>query len=142
MIKMKYEYLNHTADLKVRAYGKSLEEAFINAAVGGFDFLVDTKSIAKKIEKKIRIQSKSKESLLFDFLAELLFLVDADGFLFAGAKDLKIKKETRGLVLECTVLGDNYRNYVTKGDIKAITYSEMKINEKSGMFVIDVVYDI
>lgn len=139
---MKYEYINHTADLKVRAYGKTLEEAFTNAAIGGFDFLTDTSKIKKKIEKKISIKSKRIEALLYDFIEELLFLLDTEAFIISGFKDMKIKQEKNKFELTAVAQGDNYKNYEVKGDIKSITYSEMKIHKEKAGFVIDVVLDI
>ncbi len=139
---MKYEYLKHTADLKVRAYGKTLEEAFANAAIGGFDFLTDTSKIKKKAEKKISIKSKRLEALLYDFLEELLFLLDTESFIISGFKDMKIKQAKDKFELTCVAQGDNYKNYEVKGDIKAITYSEMLIKKEKTGFVIEAVFDI
>ncbi len=139
---MKYRYINHTADLKVRAYGKTLEEAFSNAAIGGFDFLTDTTKIKKKIEKKISIKSKRIEALLYDFFEQLLFLLDTESFIISDFKDMKIKQAKDKFELKCSAMGDNYKNYEVKGDIKAITYSEMRIYKEKAGFVIDVVLDI
>jgi SHS2 domain-containing protein len=139
---MKYKYIDHTADLKVRAYGKTLEEAFANAAIGGFDFLTDTSKIKKKTEKKISIKSKRIEALLYDFIEQLLFLLDTEGFIISGFKDMKIKQAKDDFELKCTALGDNYKNYEVKGDIKAITYSEMKIEQEKSKVIIQLVFDI
>jgi SHS2 domain-containing protein len=139
---MKYEYINHTADLKVRAYGKTLEEAFANVAIGGFDFLTDTTKIKKKIEKKISIKSKRIEALLYDFLEELLFLLDTESFIISGFKGMKIKQAKDNFELTGVAQGDNYKKYEIKGDIKAITYSEMKIEQKNNQVIIQLVFDI
>jgi SHS2 domain-containing protein len=140
---MKFEYLDHTADLKIRANGKTLEEAFENIALGGFNFLTDIEKVEKKEVRKISKTSFRLDSLLYDFLEELLFLVDTDGFLFCGFKKMTISKVSDGSYdLRSTVFGDSYKNYHMKGDLKAITYSEMKIEEKDGQFVITVVFDI
>jgi SHS2 domain-containing protein len=139
---MKYEYLKHTADLKVRAYGKTLEEAFANVAIGGFDFLTDTTKIKKKAEKKISIKSKRIEALLYDFLEELLFLLDTESFIISDFKDMKIKQAKDKFELTCVAQGDSYKNYDVKGDIKAITYSEMLIKKEKTGFVIEAVFDI
>ena len=139
---MKYKYIDHTADLKVRAYGKTLEEAFANAAIGGFDFLTDTSKIKKKIEKKITIKSKRVEALLYDFIEQLLFLLDTEGFIISGFKDMKIKEANDDFELTCIAQGDSYKNYEVKGDIKSITYSEMGVHKEKAGFVIDVVLDI
>jgi len=139
---MKYEYIKHTADLKVRAYGKTIEEAFANVAIGGFDFLTDTSKIKKKIEKKISITSKRIEALLYDFFEELLFLLDTESFMISDFKDMKIKQAKDKFELTCVAQGDNYKNYEVKGDIKAVTYSEMSIKKEKNGFVVEVVFDI
>jgi SHS2 domain-containing protein len=150
---MKYEYIDHTADLKVKAYGKTLEEAFANVVIGGFDFLTPTSKIKKKIEKKIIVSAKRVESLLYDFIEELLFLLDTEGFMISSFKDMNIKEvKKKGAVnfsLQCIALGDSYKNYEVKGDIKAITYSEMSIRKEKAIggkgkdgFVVEVVFDI
>jgi len=139
---MKYEYLDHTADLKIRAYGKTLEEAFINTAIGAFNFLTDTSKVKKKIEKKINITANKIESLLYDFLEELLFMLDTTGFILAEIKDTKIKEGGGVFSLECIVFGDNYKKYDVKGNIKSVTYSEMSIKKDKGEYVIEVVLDI
>lgn len=139
---MKYQYIDHTADLKVKAHGKTLEEAFANAAIGGFDFLTPTSKVKKKIEKKLSITSKRIESLLYDFLEELLFLLDTEGFLINSFKEMKIKEEDGNFSLQCIARGDNYKSYSVKGDIKAVTYSEMEIKKEKDGFIVIVVLDI
>ena len=139
---MKYEYLDHTADLKIRAYGNTLEEAFINTAIGAFNFLTDTSKVKKKIEKKINITANRIESLLYDFLEELLFMLDTEGFILAEIKDMKIREGEGVFSLECVALGDNYKKYDVKGNIKSVTYSEMSIKRDKGEYVIEVVLDI
>jgi SHS2 domain-containing protein len=140
---MGFEYLDHTADLKIRAHGSNLEDAFVNAALGGFNFLTDVTKVDKKIVKTIRKQNSRMESLLYDFLEELLFLLDTEGFVFSGVKKMSISKGTSGdFELDCVALGDNIKNYSSKGDLKAITYSDMKIEAKKKDVTITVVFDI
>ena len=139
-----YEYLDHTADLKIRATGKNLEETFANLAIGAFDFLTDTKKVERKTEKKINISANRIESLLYDFMEELLFLLDTDGLIFSEIKDLKISEDKKNntFSLQCSALGDSYKNYDVKGNIKSVTYSEMKIENTKDNCIIEVVLDI
>jgi SHS2 domain-containing protein len=139
---MNYEYLDHTADLKIRAYGKTLEEAFVNVALGAFNFLTDTSKVKKQAEHRISLKAERIESLLYDFMEELLFLLDTEGLLVSGFKEMKIRREKDKFLLQCAALGDNYKSYKVKGDIKAVTYSEMSISKEKDGFVIQVVFDI
>ena len=51
---MKYKYLDHTADAKFQAFGKSLEEAFENAALAAFNIIVKTEDVKPEIIKEIK----------------------------------------------------------------------------------------
>ena len=137
-----YEFLDHTADLKIRAFGKNLEEAFINCAIGGFNFLTDTSKVAKKYKHKISLSAKRLESLLYDFLEELLFLLDTEDFILSEIKDLRISEFENEYQLSCHAFGDSFKNYDVKGNIKSVTYSEMKIEKKENQVIIEIVLDI
>src|SRR3989338_8856201 len=92
MLKNIYEFLPHTADTRIRAYGKTLEEAFINCALATTDTITDHKKIKAAVEKKIKVKSENKESLLYDFLEQFLILLDSEGFLLNSVKKLEIKE--------------------------------------------------
>lgn len=136
---MGYEYLDHTADIKFRAKGQTLSECFENCAKAMFDSIVDIGSIGVGVKKKLTVRSESLESLLFDFLEELLFFYDAEGLVF---RDFDVN--VSGLSLTCEATGERkekYRDQI-KTDIKAITYHEMKIEKRQDGYVMQVVLDI
>jgi len=133
-----YEFLEHTADEKFRAYGKTLEEAFINAALATAKIMTDDK-VKPTIEKKIEIKVNTKEKLLYQFLEELLFYVDTEGFILSEVKDLEIKDN---FTLTATFLGDSAEDYEIKAHIKAITYNDMFIKEEENLVTIQVVHDL
>ena len=64
---MKYKFLKHTADVKFRAYGKTLNECFENSALAMFDSMYPEKIKSVK-SKNIRVKGKDLESLLYNFL--------------------------------------------------------------------------
>jgi len=132
----RFEFLEHTADIKIRAQGKTVNEVFENCALAISNFLSRGKPIKAKIKKKIKIEGTDDESLLYSFLDELVFLLDAENFVVAKAS-VKIK----GSKLEATLSGDKAKNY-DLDHIKAATYAEMYVKKtKSGFeaqFVMDV----
>jgi SHS2 domain-containing protein len=133
---MKYEFFDHTADVKFKAYGESLEEAFENAALATFEVMTTISKIKHNIVKEIHIKANSKEALLFDFLDELVFLLDTEGFILAKINNLKIND----LELTATLIGDNADNYEVHTYVKAPTYNQMTINENP--FWVQVVLDL
>ncbi len=81
----KFKFLEHTADIKFQAYGKSLNEVFENSALAMFNAMYD-KKIKSKIKKKTKISGEDRENLLYKFMEELLFLLDSENFFLREAK--------------------------------------------------------
>ncbi len=142
MSEKKYRFLKHTADAKFQAFGKSLEEAFGNAALATASLMWEWETIDNKVKRTIDVEGKDIKQLLVVFLEEILFLWEVQDFLLGKIEDLVIHKEEEAYTLHAVLLGDiNKGNYETFGDVKAITYNEMEILEKHG-FRVQVVVDI
>jgi SHS2 domain-containing protein len=134
---MKYEFLEHTADAKFRAYGKTLEEAFENSIFALSDLIAKGNKIEQTKTKNISVKGRDKKSLFYNFLEELIFLVET-GFIVSIGK-VKIK----GNNLEATLLGDETSKYEGLEHIKAPTYAEMRISKKSAnRWIVQAVLDI
>ena len=141
-IEGKFKYLDHTADVKFQAFGKTLEEAFSNAILASINVITDVEKVEAKKEIKIDISSKKKESLLYDLLNEIVFLIDTENFIVGKVEDMKIKKSSEGYELTATLMGDDLKNYKTTGDIKSATYNFMFIEEKENNVIIQAVLDL
>ncbi len=136
---MKYRFLEHTADIKFQAFGKSIEEVFENSALAMFNAMYDGK-VKERKNFKINVKGKDFESLLYNFLEEVLFLFDSEGFFIAKVKNIKIDKSN--FKLEAEVLGDYAKNYKIHIDVKAITYHEMFVRQEGIKWVAQVVLDV
>ena len=130
MKKKKYEFLDHTADAKFRAYGETLEEAFINASLATAALMWDWKVVEPKTSYEIKIKGTDLQQLLFSFLEEILFLLDSRKFLLHSVEGIQIRETGGHYCLEAIFQGDEYSDqYTTYGDVKAITYHEMEIKQ-------------
>ncbi|MEM3122416.1 MAG: archease [Candidatus Pacearchaeota archaeon] len=138
MGKMRYKFLEHTADIKFIAFGSSLEGAFENSAIAMFKAMYNDK-VKTKIKKKIMVKGNNLESLLYNFLEELLFLLDSTNFF---ASKLKVKIDKSKMLLESVVFGDNASNYKISLQVKAVTYNEMIIKKIKGKWMCQVVLDV
>ncbi len=140
----KYEFFEHTADAKFRAYGKNMEEAFSNAAIAMTSLIFDTEKIELKINKAIEAKGTDLKSLLVSFLSEFLYLHDAEGFILGKIVSITINKQAEGYRLAAIAKGDAYSDkYEVLGDVKAVTYNEMEIKEEQkGRCWVQVVVDI
>jgi len=132
---MKFKFLPHTADIKFQAFGKTVEEVFENSAYALVNIMYKGK-IKDKMKKKIKVKGKDKESLLYNFLEEFLFLVETKGFLLAKISKLKIKDNK----LEAEITGDEEDRL--QEHIKAITYNQMFVKKQGDKFICQVVVDV
>ncbi len=137
---MTYTYLEHTADVKFIAEGKTIEEAFIECTKALKDSICGEIKILEQIEKNIEVKGTSLENLLYKFLEEFLVLLDSESFLLSSVSDLKIDKES--FVLTAKAKGDKAENYHFTNDVKAVTYSQMEIQETKTGFSCTIVLDV
>ncbi len=135
----KYNIIEHTADIGIKAYGKNLSKCFENAAVGMFDIISDTKKVKPVGEYEIMLKSDTVEELLVDWLSKLLTISDINNFLF-GKFNVSVDEEK--CELNSKVYGENFdseRHTVGK-EIKAVTYHILEVNKEKGY--VQVLFDI
>ncbi|MBS3066255.1 archease [Candidatus Pacearchaeota archaeon] len=135
---MKYKFLPHTADVKFKAYGKTLNESFENSALAMFNVMYTGKIKSSK-QIKFSIKGKDFENLLYLFLEKLLILLDSKNFLVSK---IKVKINIKDMSLNTLVYGDNSGNYSLNTGIKSVTYNEMFVKKIDGKWVCQVVLDV
>lgn len=138
----KFKYIEHTAEAGFQAFGKTMEQAFSNAVLAMSNMLTDVSKIALNRFEKIKLSAQTKENLLVDFLTEILFLMEVKGFIPAKASKIKIVQSAKKCALESKLCGDDIKNCKTHGDIKAITYHELKVEKRGGNWMVQVVVDV
>ena len=138
-----YEYLEHTADAKFRAYGTTLEEAFQNAAVAMLNVMIDTSMISDEISEKIELTSEDLDGLLVDWLSELLYLFEVEQVVFGKFKIDGIKEKDGNYSLSALAYGEHLdlsrHNFDT--EVKAVTYNSLKVEEMTDGWVVQIVVD-
>ena len=137
---MKYEYLEHTADMKFKSYGKTLEDAFQNAVLAVSNFLSREKPVKSDLIEKTTLEGEDNESLLYELLDHTIFLLDSKSFLVASVS-IKISKKENKLIAEVIFKGDDASKYDIN-QIKAATYAEMKIKKTSEGYEVQAVMDV
>ena len=139
---MSYTFLEHTADVKFRAEGDSLDSLFVSSFQALRETICGDITILEQIEKEIEIKGKDLDGLLYSFLEEFLFLLDSEDFLASNIKSIEIDKEN--FKLKATISGDKAENYKFTNDVKAITYNEMfvKFDEEKKKWLSQVVLDV
>lgn len=134
---MGYEVLPHTADLRIRAWGRTREELF-RSALRGMSSVMHPEALrqAPNVEREIAVSASDTPSLLVDFLSEALSLAHTNHELytdveFAELADTSLRAALRGVPVEGF-----------EKDIKAATYHGVEVKETDGGYEATVIYDI
>lgn len=79
----KFEVIEHTADMGIKAYGKDLSELFTNAAYGMASLITDLDKVNPKHIENITLKAENKEELLVSWLNEIIYLSASKGRIFS-----------------------------------------------------------
>jgi SHS2 domain-containing protein len=140
----RFEFLEHTADAYVAAYGKTLEEAFENAAYATFEVMTEAEKIEPKVEENVEVEGFDEQALLYNWLETLLIRFDTAGRLYSRFRIDKIEKTREGYQLKAKIWGETYNpeKHPQKVGIKAVTYHRMEIVKKPEQVTIRFILDI
>ena len=136
----KFKVLDISGDVGIKAFGKSIDKAFINASFGMYSLITNLDSIKEKKTINVSVGSPSLDGLLVSWLNELIFNFDADGFI---GKKIEIKQFSENKI-KATVTGEEFDPERHEGKllIKAATYHKLRIEKIDDMWEIDGIFDI
>lgn len=139
-----YKFLDHTADVQIHAWGENLREAFENAAIAMTAYITDINKVEIKTKEVICIKADDLSGLLYRFLDEVLFLFNAEPYLLS--KRVRILDFENGTVFrikaECYGETFSLEKHSQGTEIKAITYSAMKIYDEDNRHEVYFIVDI
>jgi len=143
-VKKGYEFLEHTADAYIAAYGRDLAEAFENAAVAEFDVMTDVDKVQAKIEDSIEVAAGDEGALLYSWLEALLVKSEIESMLYSKFQVEKLEKTLKGLSLKAKIWGERFdpKRHLQKVGVKAATYHRMEIIKKPDMVTLRFILDI
>lgn len=134
---MKYEILEHKADLKIRAFGKDKKELFLNMLFGMAESQKSEIKSEEIINREIEVKSPDLETLLVDFLSEVLYLTQVNKEIY---KEARFKKFTDAEI-EGELIGKKAERFGE--DIKAVTHHSLDIHKKEdGTWEASVLFDV
>lgn len=136
----RFELLDHTADVKVRAYGRDLKEAFAAAAWAMFALMMEPQDLAEREERSVAVSGDGYQELLVSWLNELLFLLDAEGLAFRRFHVSHLSPSE----LRATVAGERLdpgRHRVHGTTVKAATYHQVMVHEGDPC-IVEVILDV
>jgi SHS2 domain-containing protein len=137
---VRFEVIDHTADVGIIAYGRNLREAFSNAAYGMFSQIADLEAVKEKVKRDIAIQSSDQEALLVDWLNELLYVFDVEHIIFSKFDITELSQKN----LKAKTYGEKIdtERHQLKTSVKAATYHMLKIEKKKNGAKVQFILDI
>ncbi len=140
-----FEFLEHTSDVYVRAYGRDLAEAFEEAGKALFAVLVRNAEVSEpRREVGVTAKGYDKMSLLYDWLEKLLLVFQLEKLVASDVRVLRIAEESGELVVMGRAVGEDYspQKHVPGIDVKSPTYWLMEVNEGPDGVELKFVLDI
>jgi len=134
-----FEIINHTADVGIRAYGTNIGQAFANAAGALFSLIAELDNVGEVIYRDIELTAQDQESLLVEWLNELIYLFDVENIIFKRFDIIELNN-TR---LKARGYGEKVDNskHKLKTGVKAATYHMLRVDKGEGCQV-QVLFDI
>lgn len=141
----KWLFLEHPADVRIEVMGSDLSELFSNAAVALGELLSGYRGLTAAPNsapdgRRVIIEADCVEDLVVDWLREILFLHESEGFL-TGHVDIASISETRieALLFAAT---PSQMNEQLGLDIKAVTYHDVSIQRRKDGLAVRLVFDV
>ena len=134
-----FEIIDHTADVGIIAYGSDIKQAFANAAKALFSLITELDSVEEVLHRDIELTATDEESLLVEWLNELIYLFDTENIIFkrfdiAQLNNTQLKARGYGEKV------DSSRHKLKTG-VKATTYHMLKVDRDDG-YKVQVLFDI
>jgi SHS2 domain-containing protein len=136
-----YESFPHEADIGIRGKGKSLEEAFEEAAKAMFDVEVNIKKVKAENKVKISCEAENQEELFIEWLNSLLSQASLKNMVFSKFK-VKFSKNKK-IKLNGEAWGEKLQEkHEPKNEIKGATYSQLKVYKSKGLWIAQCIVDV
>jgi len=135
-----YRLRDHTADVGVEASGDTLGAVF--AALGDGLAAAQCDEIPADVGERfsVSVRAEGREALLFDYLDQLIYERDVRSVLPVD-NDASVARDGDVWVVDGTARGVPLSR-VDAREVKAVTYSEMRLEETDGGWEGYVVFDV
>jgi len=143
---IKYKLIDHTADIGCEIYGRTRKELFANSVVALFELMLGQRSSSETKEKEafetksINVEGIDLEDLFINFLREVLYLFNGEGWMVVDCQPLQVTN--KHIIARLT--GEPYisTKHQVKMEIKAVTYHGLRVKKTKTGWVGRVIYDI
>ncbi len=136
----RYELISHTADLGIKAYGKTIEELFLNAAYAMFDLIAEVDKVNPRERIEFRKTADNQDELLINWLRGLHSYYAVEDYLFREFEITRLDdKEIGGFAGGEKI---DFNRHVLKKEIKAVTYHSVGIKKEGDLYTTQIIFDV
>ena len=140
MIEARWEHFPHQADIGVRGFGATREEAFQQVAIALTAVVTDPRRVVARDVFELELESKEDDLLLVDWLNRLIYEMNTRRMFF-GRFDVWVDTP----LLRARVWGEevNVRKHKPAVEVKAATYHQAAVyRDASGAWIAQCVVDV
>jgi SHS2 domain-containing protein len=135
-----FEILEHPADIGFRAFGASMAELYANAAIAMLSIAGDPEAAEPRAEYSIEVESGDREGLMVDWLNEVLYWFDGKLVAFRAFRVGEIGDRR----IAAVGIGEprDPQRHRARLIVKAVTYHQLRVEERDGQWIAEVYLDI
>jgi len=135
----RWELVEHTADVGIRAWGGDFA-ALVEAMAGGlFDVIAGRGGVRTRVERKLRIEGIAREDLLHEALEALNTLHQVRGELYSR---FRVETTQTGLLIEAWGEPIDPDRHELRTEVKAVTWHGLEVNDTGEGWEGSVLLDI
>ncbi len=134
-----YETFEHRADIGIRGYGISVEEAFENGARAMFSVMVDITDVNPLERMEVYCDAPDIDYLFVEWLNSLLSVSHLNRMVFSNFEVEITGDKLKGAALGERMDSDRHRLMT---EVKAATYSMLKVGVEDEMYVAQCIVDV
>ena len=140
----KFEFLEHTADVYIRAHGLTMEEAYENAALAMFEVMTETDKVALVNEETVEVEAEDQYALLYNWLEALLVKFETENMLYSKFQITNWKETDENFRIKAKISGEKFdaQKHAQKVAVKAVTYHRMVIMKERDQVILEFILDI
>jgi protein archease len=136
----RFELLEHPADIGFRAFGDSRASLFANAAFALLSIAAEPLTVEPREQYSIAVESGDPEALLVDWLNEVLYWFDGKRIAFREFRVARLSETA----IDAVGIGEprDSLRHPSHLVVKAVTYHQLKIEERGSQWIAEVYLDI
>ncbi|NTW77827.1 MAG: archease [Syntrophaceae bacterium] len=141
-----YRLIDHTADIGCEIFGKTKKELFANSVAALFELMLGRQTLSDADENKaletksLTVEGIDLEDLFINFLREVLYLFNGEGWVIINCQPLEITNKH----IVAHLAGEPYTGtrHPVKMEIKAVTYHGLSVKKTKTGWVGRVIFDV